>query len=180
MIEILELLKVTSCKFQLKADPPSAEKATFGFTIVELLVVLAIASMLLALIFVNFREVRVSSRNTERVQTISAIQNALALFHTSNFYYPGTVGTNGSAVTLLSQLVSLGYIPIIKNDPLGAVWDEYYYCPGDNSGGPQAYVVRTKLEQEKGNNPAILSSDVDGTVYGCDCSDTSQYYCVGQ
>ncbi|MEK7636506.1 MAG: type II secretion system protein [Patescibacteria group bacterium] len=151
-----------------------------GFTIGELIVVLAIAAMILSFIFINFREARISSRNTKRVQNISGIQNALALFHVSNSYYPGTVGTNGSAVTLLNELVLLGYIPIIENDPLGAVWGEYYYCPGDNSGGTQAYVVRTKLEQEKGNNPAILSSDIDGAPYGCDCSDTSQYYCVGQ
>lgn len=151
-----------------------------GFTLVEVLVVTAIAGMLLSIIFTNLRETRVNSRNSKRIQDATSIQNALALYNTSNRKYPGSVGTNGTAAVLLVDLVNQQHIPVIPSDPLGIPWDQYYYCPGDNFGGPQAYILRSKLELEGGNNPVILTSDVDGTVFGCDCADASQYYCVTQ
>lgn len=151
-----------------------------GFTLVELLVVVAITSTLLAMIFVSMRDVRINSRNSQRIQAMDSLQKALALYQTTVRRYPGTVGTNGPATTLLTELVSSGYITAIQNDPLGVAWSEYYYCPGDDLIGPQAYVLRAKLEQQGGADPPILGSDIDGTVFGCDCSDTSQYYCLGQ
>ncbi len=149
-----------------------------GFTIVELLVVVAVAGMLLALVVANYRESKISSRNAKRLQDIREIQNALDLYHTNNRSYPGTADVPGPVTTELTALVNDGYIKALPSDSLGGNFN-YMYCPSDSVGGPQVYTLRAKLELEKGANPAALSKDIDGTSYECDCADSNQYYCVG-
>lgn len=150
---------------------------TKGFTIIELLVVIAIFGIMIAVAFANYREIKISSRNATRLEETRSLQNALDLYHLTHRAYPGTVGTNGSIQIVLPALATEGFIPALPIDPSGAT-DPYYYCPGDNASGPQAYVLRAKMELEKGNNPAALSGDLDGTIYGCDCADANLYYCL--
>lgn len=149
-----------------------------GFTIIELLVVIAVFGIMVAVVFANYRESKISSRNAKRLEDMRSIQGALDLYHNSNLKYPGTVGTNGSIQTTLAELVSSGFMTALSDDPSGTA-NPYYYCPGDNFTGPQSYILRAKMELEKGANSPALSGDLDGTVYGCDCSDVNSYYCVG-
>lgn len=155
------------------------KKYTEGFTIVELLVVLAILAVIGSIVFASFRESKVSSRNANRLSEITQVHNALGLYQTSNRRYPGTVGTNGPIQTVLTPLVTQGFIPALPPDPGDNTNNPFFYCPGDDSGGgPQNYALRAKLELEKGNPPTALNNELDGTIYGCDCSDANLYYCV--
>ena len=62
---------------------PAEKNKNKGFTIVEVLVVLAVASMIASFVMVSIRESRMKSRDTNREQNIKQIQNALALYAAS-------------------------------------------------------------------------------------------------
>ncbi len=64
------------------------KKRKKGFTILEILVVLAIAAMILSFVTVNIRAARQRSRDSRREEDIKQIQNALDIYVTSRRIYP--------------------------------------------------------------------------------------------
>ncbi|MFH0818382.1 MAG: prepilin-type N-terminal cleavage/methylation domain-containing protein [Patescibacteria group bacterium] len=67
------------------------KKNNFGFTLVELLIVIAIIAILMAvsLIFINPGERLRTARDSQRVQEINNIVQALKLYYIDNGEYPG-------------------------------------------------------------------------------------------
>ncbi len=59
-----------------------------GFTIIELLVVIAIMSLLSSIIFGSLQEARAKSRNSQRVQSLVQLRNAIELYRLNNGRYP--------------------------------------------------------------------------------------------
>ena len=130
-----------------------------GFTILEILVVLAIASMILSFVLVSIARAKQKSRDSRRESDIKQIQNALALYVANTGAYPqcaleavlGSVGDNGAGQLLVDAKV----IPAVSRDPLlgtsgtcGTV-GSYGYCyqaPGTDG---RVYDLRYALE---GNN----------------------------
>lgn len=67
-----------------------------GFTLVEILIVLAIVSILSAFGFASFSEARKSARDTERKADLQALQSALDLYKLKNGRYPAGCNTVGT------------------------------------------------------------------------------------
>ena len=59
-----------------------------GFTLLELIVVIAIVGLFSALVLVSVTEVRKKARDTKRMQDISQIQRALELYYDQYGVYP--------------------------------------------------------------------------------------------
>ena len=59
-------------------------KVNLGFTLVELLVVIAVISMITALLFPNFMGVRQRARDSQRKSDLAQIQKALELYKLDN------------------------------------------------------------------------------------------------
>lgn len=59
-----------------------------GFSLIELLVAVAIITLLSSIILASTQVVRSRARDTRRISDIKQIQNALELFYTDNFSYP--------------------------------------------------------------------------------------------
>lgn len=116
-----------------------------GFTIVELLVVVAIISLLVAVIAATWSGLKAKSRDTKRVTDIKAIQDALGLYNTTTQHFPVSAGalvlTGSDAVSL--ELISSGSIPAVPADPLNATPYQYTY-QSDASGS--TYAVTYYLE----------------------------------
>lgn len=140
-----------------------------GFTLIEILIVVAIIGLLASVVLVGLGAFRTRGRDARRIADLRETQNALELYYTKNQTYPNATTWAG-----LTPLLTGGNIGIstISNDPLGGT-NTYYY--GVNStNNYQNYVIGATLEDN--TNPA-LKDDVDGlSVYGVKCDDP--VYCV--
>jgi type II secretory pathway pseudopilin PulG len=71
----------------------SMKKSLFGFTIVEVLVVIGIIAILTVVIFPAISEIRAKNRDAEKISDIAAIQIALAQYYSQKGVYPDTLPT---------------------------------------------------------------------------------------
>ena len=150
-----------------------------GFTLVELMVVIAIIGILASIITVALGSAKVKSRDAKRVADVKNLQLALSQYYNDNLFYP----------TQLAQLVSGGYLPSLPKDPnasaacagIGdaACYKYYGYrsgvgtcdiLPGSGK-NPVSYQIGAVLEDQ--NNPALVD-DVDVfTAPGSACNNGS-------
>lgn len=154
------------------------KKFAKGFTLVELLIVIAIVGILTAIMITNFSQTKAKSRDGKRISDIANIQLAIDLFFDRCNGFPTDTNNgifNGSnAITFPYQCpgqatINLSnYISSIPKDPNGS---GYLYVA---SGANVDYILRATLE----TSHSALSDDLDGTIYNVDCSDGSFFYCV--
>lgn len=111
----------------------------FGFTIVELLIVIVVIAILAAISIVAYNGIQQRARDAERSQELIAIQKALELYHIDNGGYPvcGGVGTNappavgaGTALACLEDDLVPKYLRAIPVDPVNTANMIYRYGPG--------------------------------------------------
>ena len=162
-----------------------------GFTLIEILVVVAIVAILSAVIVVGLGPARRQGRDARRITDIKQIQTALELYYNKNGQYP--TGTNSkmapsdpSSATagwglVQSQLIGAGVgVSVLPDDPTPS--QHYIY---DTSSTLSRYVIGAKLEDA--SNPALTGSgDLDGAQgdHSMDCGDnltaggTNPIYCI--
>lgn len=128
-----------------------------GFTLVEILVVVAIVAALGTAVIGNLSEGRTKARDTERMNDLAQFQVALRLYRDSNGAYPeydaGVIVGEGSAF----DTEMLPFFPSIPSDPMGPTNDAYEYFYGsdvhcralDNS---KRYIVLLARTMEKSAN----------------------------
>ena len=136
-------------------------KSLTGFTLIEILVVLAIIAFLASIILVRVNTTRTRARDAERVQEIRSLQNALALYYTSKNAFPiaasFTVLNGSDAVS--TELLGAGSIGQIPRDPFHTA---PYYQYSYRSTGGTAYELQYSLETD-----AILGKDgAEGATNG--------------
>ena len=69
------------------------KKAQQGFTIIELLIVIAIIAILALLVLNNFQGAQAKARDQQRTTDINNIHSKLEEFYNENNFYPSTLST---------------------------------------------------------------------------------------
>lgn len=134
-----------------------------GFTLVELLVVVAIIGILATLLTANFIGVRQRSRDAQRKSNLRQIQSALELYRSDQGVYPSTLSNctcSGSACLMSPNCSSATYMQKIPTDPTGG---SYYYVSNGNT-----YTLIACLENAN-------DSDKDTTNANPPCNGTTNF-----
>jgi len=94
---------------------------THGFTIIELLVVLAIIAMLSSIVMSLFSTSKAKARDSKREEDMKDIQNGLNLYASNNQTYPicEEEVIDGGSDCFSSALISSGFMKGVPTDPLG-------------------------------------------------------------
>ncbi len=153
-----------------------------GFTLVEILLVVAIIGILASIVLISLGPIQRQGRDARRLSDLRSIQSALELYYNKCGYYPGAAAPTlpcpawvnpaswGDMATALTGS-SLG-INQIPNDPTSG--RTYGYLA---SGNGSSYILAAQLEDV--NNPALSQSASAGTAVGSvgTCG-TSGVYCI--
>lgn len=147
-----------------------------GFTIIELLMVIAIIGILTAIVLASLNTSRAKARDAKRLQEMKQIKYAIELFYSNTGYYPTCGGdihcdTTGVYSALSTLEVVPTYIGSIPNDPSNSVGQYgYYYARGYvktginsfvSTGLDTDYILGMRLEQSSApvysgwNNPNL-------------------------
>ena len=154
-----------------------------GFTLIEMLVVIAIITLLTGIIVTSLTGSKSKARDAKRISDLGQIQLALELFFDRCKVYPPptlskqvpTGGVNGCNYPMST------FIGQIPTPPSSMVGDNYLYDVNDDPGSD--YILSAKLE----NYNSILKDDIDsysfpsGYFNDLVCTDTAHnyYYCLG-
>ena len=115
-----------------------------GFTIIELLVVVAIIGMLSSLILLQIQEARAKARDVQREQDIKNIQSSMALYVVNNQTYPVTNAIALDGTDPVSQeLINKESMPKIPLDPFNRDNYVYTYASADGSTYTLTYYLET-------------------------------------
>lgn len=129
----------------------------FGFTLVEVLIVVALIGLLTTVAVLSVQNRRASARDTKRVADIKKIQTALESYYYNQGHYPDTEEFTTSLAT--SGVVYLEQIPIAPTPADGDCSDEEnaytYTATGTNNG---LYTLSFCLGESSGSLSAGLKS----------------------
>ncbi len=132
------------------------KKAKEGFTIIELLIVIAIIIALAMLVLNNFQGAQAKARDTQRVTDVNTLHSKLEEYYNDNSHYPSTFtadtfpGMDAGAMT-------------------------------DPTGGDSISINAAVADEDAANAVAAPASDTDGGAsylyvpYGCDGTSCTGY-----
>lgn len=99
-----------------------------GFTLIELVVVIAIIATLTALSTFNFNQARIRARDVQRKSELKQIQNALELY--KNDHFPQRFPTDEEGLSVLIPPTG-NYMSVLPRDPKvkaqSGSWVDYVY-----------------------------------------------------
>lgn len=116
-----------------------------AFTLIELLIVMAILGSLATFVVINFTGAQASARDTKRKAEIREYQNALEIFaNKNNFKYPDV--TNGVAKTQLcgSGAQQIDGLSCTSDPKVSQGWTDYQYI---NISAGLNYILYAELER---------------------------------
>jgi general secretion pathway protein G len=145
-----------------------------GFTLIEILIVVAIIGILAGVVLVGLRGTGPQARDSRRAADLRQVQNGLELYYNKLGAYPATQNWAALKTALVNADVGIKNIP--QDPKTGATYE--YAATGALVGSPDTYVLKAVLEQPASK---LLENDIDGNPVfagGPDCEDASLYYCV--
>jgi prepilin-type N-terminal cleavage/methylation domain-containing protein len=170
-----------------------------GFTLIEILIVVAIIAILASVVLVGLGPTQQAGRDARRISDLSEAQNGLELYYNKCGFYPGPTGnTSCSAVTGSTGALAYTAVGAAITAPsfnLGvSTWPQdpsnvspHVYSYGTNGTGSTAatsYVLGAVLENT--NNSVFTTYQPPTTVVGdtnpgqvpCGSANTGPDYCV--
>jgi len=165
-----------------------------AFTLIELLIVIAIIAILAGIIITATTGATKKARDSKRVADMKMLYNAIVQYEADHGEYPLN----------LQVLVNEGYISSIPVDPqskkpavMGATSTTYIYQQGSLVDNPNCFILAANLERD---DSSALEGDIDKTISvanpsewtisenmkikcddqtACDGSSGKHCYCIG-
>mgnify|MGYP001616462525 CR=1 FL=1 len=129
-----------------------------GFTLIEILVVVAIIGILAGVVLISLRSTGPTARDSRRLSELKSVQNGLELFFNKEGRYPDA--TNWTELTDDLTGANIG-ITRVPNDPTSGATYEY----ATDTGGT-TYVLKATLEI---GGSTLTDGDLDVDTLGLDC-----------
>ena len=153
------------------------KKKRGGFTLLELLVVVAVIGILASVILVGVAAFRGRARDSRRISDLRQLQNALELCFTRNGEYPASLADLTSATVCN---VGVTQIPVDPSDE-----STYGYC---RNAGNNRYVLGSVLEENNSVHRDMIATTFTsicppvGTVRNgtitCQDAGANNHYCL--
>lgn len=137
-----------------------------GFTLIELIVVMAILAVLALIGLGSFRSTQIKSRDIRRKSDLEQLQRALEMYHNDYSSYPlsegGEIKIGETSFGWGDELVDVNGTVYMKELPNDPKIPQYCYLSVNNG---TSYAVYAMLENDQ--DPAIIISEnaCNGTVY---------------
>jgi prepilin-type N-terminal cleavage/methylation domain-containing protein len=146
-----------------------------GFTLIEMLIVIAIIGILSSIVLVGLGPVQRRGRDARRQSDLRGAQNALELYYNKCGRYPGDENcgdTKPANWDKLSDIIGHSNIgvPKLPNDPSAASEKNYYYGVSDDG---SSYVIGATLEDL---NNQVFNDSPSGNIHEVDCG--KPIYCI--
>lgn len=154
-----------------------------GFTLIEILIVVAIISILSSVVLIGLGPTQRIGRDARRLADLRQVQTGLGLYFNKCGYYPGVAQPNNppcAEFQVISGWASLKsaiqgsnvIVETLPNDPTAG--KNYFYGVASDGSG---YVIGAILEDP---NSQALTNDTDNQIYGVNCGDQSSdnTYCI--
>lgn len=155
------------------ADPPAylatrAAATQRGFTLVELMVVVAIIALLAAVVIPNFVHARAQAAVSQTEANMKQIATALELYYADNQDYPK--GQTTVIPTLFGTNTANAYLSITPTNAIGRQPYKYAYVAATAGGVPATYSIADPSNYD----PTTLSNITKGaqgtTLCGTTCT----------
>lgn len=148
------------------------KKQEAGFTILEILIVLAVFGLLVTLTGLSVRSARMRMRDAARVSDVSVLRSALGQYWLEKATYPVSSGVNlGQPGTNTDKFSAAGFVskgdpgaPVyLSSVPTGPKPNEYYRYHGSGAGYSIRFVTESDTTFGKANVFYAHSTGVDGS-----------------
>lgn len=147
-------------------------KPRSGFTLIELIVVIAIFGILSSIVLSLLTDARLDARDKRRVADVQQLQKALELYHVDHSTFPreseganGNISTNDTFKAMMQP-----YLSGVLADPIGVGNNTFfYYYDGAHTCGNRVYAVifaRQMDKPENSNYEEFLTTTCSGTLDG--------------
>jgi type II secretion system protein G len=155
----------------LVAPAPQGDKNERGFTLIELMIVVAIIAILAGILIPNFVNARAQAQTSACESNLRGIATALELLYADNQNYGA-----GGAVPTSTQLNGVSYLSNSPRDPADPTGAGTYQVALTNAG--QGYTV-TCPGTHTASTLAKLTSDGATTQCGAGCAAKTIIYTSG-
>ncbi len=142
-----------------------------GFTLIEILIVVAIIAILASVVLVGLGPTQQQGRDARRLSDLREVQTALELYYNQNGSYPSASDWTSLTTALTGAGIGVTQVP---NDPTSG--KTYYYA---QEGSGKSYVIGAVLENS--SNPAFTgySAPSVGIPTGMKtCTKADSEYCL--
>lgn len=156
----------------LNKSRKESAKMMRGFTLIELIVVIAIIGFLASVVFAVLADARLDARDKRRIEDVKQIERALHLFANDNNHFPKeSDGANGNTATNSTfQNILAPYLQGTPIDPAGQGDSTfYYYYDGAHQCGSRTFAVlfvRQMDKPENANYSSFLNTTCSGVLDG--------------
>ena len=149
----------------------SVKRNSTGFTLVELLIVVALIAILATIGTFGYQNIQARARDSKRIADLDTVKNYIQEYYNQFQYYPDVVANSDTGyqagtnwVGLTDKLKQAGIVDVLPNDPLfkkTGQTSEYHSYNYFISIDLQMYAINAYLETKS----KALDGDIDNDDY---------------